>query len=131
MQICYLTYGMKKFIRGFGFAFNGLKYAFTSQLNFRVQVFVAIVAVAMGFFLRIGASEWHWVTLCIALVLLTELLNTGIEALTNLVSPNYNKLAGHVKDISAAAVLIVAFFALITGIIIYLPRILHLFGYVA
>jgi diacylglycerol kinase (ATP) len=122
---------MKKFIRGFGFAFNGLKYAFTTQLNFRVHVFAAFAVITMGFFLHISTAEWNWILLCIALVLLTELLNTGIETLTDLVSPGYNKLAGHVKDISAAAVLVVAFFALVTGVIIFLPKILLLLGYAA
>lgn len=122
---------MRKFIRGFGFAFKGLGYAYSTQLNFRVHVFVAIVAIAMGFWLHITAAEWQWILLCITMVMLTELLNTGIETLTDLVSPGYNKLAGHVKDISAAAVLVVAFFALITGLIIYLPKILLLFGYAA
>ncbi|OOQ58632.1 diacylglycerol kinase family protein [Mucilaginibacter pedocola] len=122
---------MKKFIRGFGFAFNGLKYAYTTQLNFRVHVFAGLLAIAMGFFLQISAAEWNWVTLCIAMVLLTELLNTGIETLTDLVSPGYNKLAGHVKDVSAAAVLVTAFFALVTGCIIFLPKILALFNHAA
>jgi diacylglycerol kinase (ATP) len=122
---------MKKFIRGFGFAFNGLKYAFTTQLNFRVHVFAAVLVIGLSFYLHISTAEWNWVFLCIAMVLLTELLNTGIETLTDLVSPGYNKLAGHVKDISAAAVLVVAFFALLTGVIIFLPKILLLLGYAA
>nr|WP_294947928.1 diacylglycerol kinase family protein [uncultured Mucilaginibacter sp.] len=122
---------MRKFIRGFGFAFNGLKYAFATQLNFRVHVFAAILVIALSFYLHINAAEWNWILLCIAMVLLTELLNTGIETLTDLVSPGYNKLAGHVKDISAAAVLVVAFFALLTGAIIFLPKILLLLGYAA
>lgn len=122
---------MRKFIRGFGFAFKGLGYAYSTQLNFRVHVYAAILAIAMGFWLRISASEWNWILLCLSMVLLTELLNTGIETLTDLVSPGYNKLAGHVKDISAAAVLVVAFFALITGLIIYLPKLMLLLGYVA
>jgi diacylglycerol kinase (ATP) len=121
---------MRKFIRGFGFAFNGLKYAFNTQLNFKVHVF-AILVIALSLYLHINAAEWNWILLCIAMVLLTELLNTGIETLTDLVSPGYNKLAGHVKDISAAAVLVVAFFALLTGAIIFLPKILLLLGYAA
>ena len=122
---------MKKFIRGFGFAFSGLKYAFATQLNFRVHVFAAVLVICLSFYLHISAAEWNWILLCIAMVLLTELLNTGIETLTDLVSPGYNKLAGHVKDISAAAVLVVAFFALLTGLIIFLPKILLLLGYAA
>lgn len=117
---------MKKFIRSVGYALKGLGYAFTSQLNFRIQVSVAFIAIALGFFLNISADEWHWITLCITLVLMMELFNTGIEALVDLVSPGYHELAGRVKDVSAAAVLIVALFTLITGAIIFLPKILLL-----
>jgi diacylglycerol kinase (ATP) len=117
---------MKKFILSVGYAIEGLKHAFTTQLNFRIQVTVGLIAVALGFYLNISAGEWHWITLCIALVLMIELFNTGIEALVDLVSPGYNKLAGHVKDVSAAAVLIVAIFTVITGAIIFLPKILLL-----
>jgi diacylglycerol kinase (ATP) len=118
---------MKKFILSVGFALKGLKYAFTSQQNFRIQTSIALIAIALGLYFNLSASEWHWIMLCIAMVLVMELFNTGIETLTDLVSPGYNKLAGHVKDISAAGVLIMAIFTLITGIIIFLPKILLLF----
>src|SRR6478735_1972501 len=117
---------MKKFIRSVGFALKGINYAFATQLNFRIQTFVALIAIAMGLYFNISASEWHWITLCIALVLMMELFNTGIEALVDLVSPGYNELAGRVKDVSAAAVLVVALFTIITGAIIFLPKILLL-----
>ena len=117
---------IKKFIRSVGFAIKGLMYAFTTQLNFRIQVSVAIIAIILGFSLKISTAEWHWVSLCIALVLVMELFNTGMEAFVDLVSPEYNKLAGHVKDISAAAVLIMAIFTIVTGAIIFLPKILML-----
>ncbi|WP_454803445.1 diacylglycerol kinase family protein [Mucilaginibacter phyllosphaerae] len=118
---------MKKFIRSVGFALKGLRYAFITQLNFRIQVSAACLAIALGLYLNINTQEWHWISLCIALVLVLELFNTGIEALVDLVSPGYNKLAGHVKDVSAAAVLMMALFTLITGIIIFLPKLLLLF----
>lgn len=122
---------MKKFIRGFGYAFKGLGYAYKTQLNFRVHVFAAILAIALGFYLHISAAEWNWIILCIAMVLLTELLNTAIETLVDLVSPGYNKLAGHVKDISAAAVLVVAFFTLATALIIFGPKLVALLHHAA
>jgi diacylglycerol kinase (ATP) len=122
---------MKKLIRSFGFAFKGLTYAFTTQQNFRIHIVAAIIAVGMGCFLHINIDEWQWVMLCIMLMLVTELLNTGIETLTDLVSPGYNKLAGHVKDISAAAVLLVALFSLVTGAVIFAPKILLLLQHVA
>ncbi|WP_374951820.1 diacylglycerol kinase family protein [Mucilaginibacter sp.] len=117
---------MKKLLLSFGFAFKGIRYAFTTQQNFRIHVFAAILAIAFGLFLHISGDEWQWVMLCIMLMLVAELLNTAIEALVDLVSPGYNKLAGHVKDVAAAAALVVAVFSLITGIIIFVPKLLAL-----
>jgi len=122
---------MKKLILSFGFALKGIRYAFTTQQNFRIHTLAALVAVCAGYLLQLSTDEWQWVMLCIMLVLVAELLNTAIEALTDLVSPGYNKLAGHVKDISAAAVLITALFALVTGIIIFVPKLYLLIRHVA
>ena len=122
---------MNKLIRSFGFAFKGLRYALATQQNFRIHVGAAVVAGAMGYWLHISGDEWQWVMLCIMLVLVTELLNTGIEALTDLVSPGFNELAGHVKDVCAAAVLLTALFSLITGAIIFIPKILLLIQHAA
>lgn len=117
---------MRKLIRGFGFAFKGIGYAIATQLNFRVHLVAALAAGLLGYALHISASEWIWVVCCTALVLAAELLNTAIEILTDMVSPEYDVKAGHVKDVAAGAVLITAIFALITGLIIFLPKILTL-----
>jgi len=117
---------MKKLISGFGFAFKGIGYAIATQLNFRVHLVAALIAGLLGYALQISAGEWIWVVCCIALVLAAELLNTAIEILTDMVSPEHNVKAGHVKDVAAGAVLITAIFALITGLIIFLPKILIL-----
>lgn len=118
---------MKRLIKSFGYAFKGLAYAFGTQPNFRIHLFLTLVAAALGFFLRITVNEWIWILLCITLVLSAELLNTALETLTDLVSPGYNEKAGHIKDIAAAAVIITAIFALIVGLIIFLPKIFLLF----
>jgi len=117
---------MKKLIRSFGYAFNGLSYGAKTQLNFRIHLVASILAISLGYALHISVNEWQWIMLCIAIVLMAELFNTALEALVDLVSPDYNKIAGHVKDISAGAVVIAALFALITGAIIFLPKLLLL-----
>lgn len=122
---------MKKLIRSFGYAFNGIGYATKTQLNFRIHLVASLLTVYMGYALHISGNEWQWIGLCIALVLIVELLNTAIEFLTDLVSPSYNKLAGHVKDVSAGAVVIAALFALITGAVIFLPKLLLLIKHAA
>jgi len=122
---------MKKLIRSFGYAFKGLSHAAATQLNFRIHLVATLLAIFMGYALHITVNEWLWIILCMAIVLITELLNTAIEFLTNLVSPDYNELAGHVKDISAGAVVIAAIFALITALVIFLPKLLLLIPHAA
>ena len=113
---------MKKLLNGFGYAFKGLSYATSTQLNFKIHLIIAFVTVALGFYLNISTPEWCWIIACIALVLVVELLNTAIELLTDIVSPEFHVKAGYLKDVSAAAVLITAFLALIIGAIIFIPK---------
>jgi diacylglycerol kinase (ATP) len=120
---------MKKLIRSFGFAFKGVAYATASQLNFRIHLVFTTLALLMGYLLHISLSEWLWVALCITLVLVTEIFNTMIETLTDLVSPGYNEKAGRIKDMSAGAVVIAAVFALFTGLVIFLPKLLLLINH--
>lgn len=122
---------MKRLISSFGFAFKGLRYASLTQPNFRIHLGLAFIAIVLGMLLQISFAEWEWIMLSIAIVLTTELLNTGIEILTDLVSPGYNEKAGHVKDVCAAAVVIAALFALITGIVIFLPKLILLITHAA
>ena len=122
---------MKRLISSFGFAFKGLRYASLTQPNFRIHLVLGFIAIVLGGVLRISLAEWEWIMLSIAIVLITELLNTGIETLTDLVSPGYNEKAGHVKDVCAAAVVIAALFALITGIVIFLPKLILLITHAA
>ena len=122
---------MKKFIRGFGYALNGIWHASATQLNFRVHLVCALVAVYAGYALHISHDEWLWIIFCIAMVLVAELFNTAIEFLTDLVSPEYNKKAGLVKDMAAGAVLITAIAALAIGLLIFIPKLLALIHYAA
>src|ERR1700748_1129631 len=122
---------MKKLIRSFGYAFKGVAHATATQLNFRIHLCATVLAILLGWLLHISQNEWLWIALSITLVLVTELFNTMIEALTDLVSPGYNEKAGHVKDMSAGAVVIAAIFAFVTGLLIFLPKLLLLINHAA
>ncbi|HEY8402456.1 MAG TPA: diacylglycerol kinase family protein [Cytophagaceae bacterium] len=114
---------IKKCLRSFRFAFQGLRWVVASENNARIHLLASMVVVTMGFLLRLKDSEWLWIISAIAAVWITETLNTAIEKLTDLVSPDFNPKAGVVKDIAAAAVLIAALYALIVGTIIFIPKI--------
>jgi diacylglycerol kinase len=85
------------------------------------------MALLLGWYLRVSITEWLWIALTVTLVLTAELLNTAIEILTDLVSPDWNEKAGHIKDVSAAAVTVTAIFAVVVGCIIFLPKLIALF----
>src|SRR5690606_17166031 len=103
-------------------ALNGIKAAYRSERNLRIHAAVAFVVVVLGFLLGLTRVEWCLIALCIALVVSTELINTAIEAWVDMVSPNQHPLARKAKDTAAGAVLISAAFAVLTGGIIFVPK---------
>ncbi len=113
-------------LRSFTFAFAGLKILLKTQHNSWIHLAVTGLVLAVGVMLRITAIEWCVLTLAMASVWITETLNTAIEFLTDLVSPEFHPIAGQVKDLAAAAVLISAMGAAIVGVIVFLPRIIQL-----
>jgi diacylglycerol kinase len=116
---------MKKFLKGFHFAFEGLVHAFKTQVNMRFHLFAAFLVVIFAIYFKITLQEWLWVLLSIALVFSAELLNTALEALTDLASPEIHPLAKIAKDSAAAAVLTLAIFAILVGLIVFLPYLLE------
>ena len=92
--------------------------------NFRIQVALGTLAVILGVLFKISDFDWVDLILIIAAVLILELLNTSIEAIVDIVSPEIQEKAKIAKDVSAAAVLIASFAAIVIGAIFFLPKIL-------
>ncbi|PKM97652.1 MAG: diacylglycerol kinase [Elusimicrobia bacterium HGW-Elusimicrobia-3] len=114
---------MKKRLRSFKYAFNGIICVASTEANFQIHVAAAAAALFLGFLLGISAVEWCLVLLCFAAVLSAEALNSAVEKLTDLVSPGRRPEAGTVKDMAAGAVLLSAMMAAAVGCIIFLPKI--------
>jgi diacylglycerol kinase len=112
--------------QSFSFAFQGLKSALKKEPNFRLHAFIAGFAMILAIFLKLNFYEWAILIFTIFFVLIMELLNTTLEAVVNLVSPEINPQAKIAKDVSAAFVLMSAAMAVIIGLIIFLPKILAL-----
>jgi diacylglycerol kinase (ATP) len=107
----------------FGYAFQGIGYAWSTQRHLRVHAGVAALAVLLGLALRISATDWAVLCLTIATVLSLELLNTVVEAVVDLASPNYHPLAKVAKDVAAGAVLVAACGGVAVGAFLFVPRI--------
>ena len=119
-------YSLKRLIHGFGYAGRGIYSAIKSEQNFAIELCFAIIAIIMGFFLKISLIEFAIIALTIALVLSLELVNTSIEYTVDMAMPEIHPLAKVAKDVSAGAVLLAAITSVIVGLIIFLPKILAL-----
>jgi len=109
-------------IKSFKYAFHGLKLFFILDHNGRVHLFAAIVAIALSFYLKLSALEWIAILGVISAVMVAEILNSAIEKLADMVSPDFHPKIKIVKDLAAAAVLVAAFLALAVGAIIFIPK---------
>jgi diacylglycerol kinase (ATP) len=105
-------------------AFSGLGNLFRTQRNARIHLGAALAAVVLGGLLRLAFWEWAVLVLTIAVVLVAEGLNSAIEALVDLASPESRPLARRAKDLAAAAVLLAACLAVVVGAVLFLPHLL-------
>lgn len=115
------------FKKSFGFALQGFRYTMATERNIRVMLGGAAFAVVMGLVLQLDLVSWAIVLLCIGCVLAAELMNTAIETVVDLVSPEYHPLAGHAKDIAAAAVYVLSFLVAVVGVCVFANAIISKF----
>lgn len=114
-------------MRSFRYAFDGLAYLVRTQRNFRIHLLLALAAVAAGLVADLSSVEWAVLALTIALVVMAEGLNTGIELAVSLASPETRPEAKAAKDIAAGMVLLAAIAAVGVGAALFGPRLISLF----
>lgn len=119
---------LRKRLKSFKFAFNGIRLLITREHNAWIHCFAAICVIIAGFAFDISTTEWIAVTFTIGTVLAAEAVNSSIEAIADLVSPEYNEAIKRTKDLAAGAVLILAISAAIVGLIIFIPKIMEIFS---
>ena len=113
--------------KSFYCAFRGLNKALKSERNLRIHFCLALVAILLGILLKISKTEWLFLIMIIALVLIVEMVNTAVEKILNLVCKDTNGQVRFIKDLFAAIVLIAALGSVILGSIIFIPKIIGLF----
>jgi undecaprenol kinase len=113
---------MRRFLKSFGYSFEGIGHALKFEANFRFHLFSLVAVLLFSWYFHLSPSEWQWIIAVSAVVIMAELFNTAIEVLVDLVSPEIHPKAKIVKDLASAAVLIAAIFAAITGLIIFIPK---------
>ncbi len=108
--------------KSFQFAWEGIVAFFKSQHNAWLHAGATVSVLLLGIWKQLSVTEWIFIVAMIGLVWTAELFNTAIEALCDMVHPGRHPQVKLIKDVSAAAVLVVAIAALIIGCIIFIPK---------
>jgi diacylglycerol kinase len=119
-------FSIKSRFGSFKFAFRGLKSMLKNEHNSRIHLLAAIIALTLAIILKINRDEWSLLIIVIGVVFITELLNSSIEALADLVDNEWNEKIKISKDYAAAAVFISALIAVVIGGLIFIPKILFI-----
>jgi diacylglycerol kinase (ATP) len=112
----------KKLIKSFKYAGAGAEHAIRTQRNLWIHFFIGLAVLAFAIWLRVSLTELAILVVIISGVIVTEMVNTAIEELVNILSPEHRQEAALVKNVAAAAVLLAAGGAVVVGAIIFIPR---------
>lgn len=114
----------KKFIQSFRYARLGAAHALRHERNLWINSLIALLVLAAAVWLKLSSLELAVIVLAIALVIVTEMVNTALEAAVDLVKPEPHPLAALAKNIAAGATLTAAAFSVVIGLLIFLPRLM-------
>lgn len=112
-----------KIHHSFGFALAGIVHAFKDNRNIRIHIIIAIFVLLASFLLGLTKIEKLILLLVIVLVIASEMINTALEEMTNLITNEHRQEAKAAKDVAAGMVLVTAIGAIIVGLIIFYPYI--------
>lgn len=119
---------MHKRHNSFKHAIRGVIYALKTQTNLRIHLVIAVTVSLLGMFFKIQVWEWLIIIFTISLVIITEMINTGIESIVDLITKKHSPDAKIAKDVGAGMVLVSSLASIIIGIIIFAPYLLKLFN---
>jgi len=118
----------KSIIKSFIYAFEGIFYALRDNQNLRIHFIVAIIVMFAGLFFRVNRFEMGIIGIMILLVIMAEMINTAIEEMVNLIVSEHRQQAKIAKDVAAGMVLVAVAGSVISGIFIFAPYVVKLFG---
>ncbi len=112
----------KKFIHSFSYAHKGAMHVLRTQRNIWIHIAIGALVILAALWLAVPRVEMMLLILTIAFVIVSEMLNTAIEEVVNMVKPEHHPLAALSKNIAAGAVLVAAIGAALIGLLVFLPR---------
>lgn len=120
-------FSVGRLINSFRYALDGLSYSFKYNQNIKIHIIIAFVVMLVGLLLGLSKIELLTIAIMIVLVISSEMINTAIEEVINLLVNEHSLEAKIAKDVSAGMVLLVSVFAVVVGVFVFLPHILSLF----
>ena len=120
-------FSFKRFYKSFHYAFAGLHYALKNDQNLVIHFIAACVVILFSIILDVSPFEMGILGVTILVVMSTEMINSAIEKMVDLITREHRTEAKIAKDVSAGMVLLTSIGAVIIGVLIFLPYILRLF----
>lgn len=118
--------GFKRLLRSFVYASQGLIFVVKHEQNMQIHLFVAGFIFVSAYLLNLSLVHWMILLLVIAGMFSLEIMNTAVERTVDLVTEEFHPLAKRAKDIAAAAVFVYCVFAVIIGLILFIPALIQL-----
>jgi len=114
-------------IQSFKYAFEGIYFAVKLNRNMRIHITVAIIVILASIYFKVSVFEMGILGVMIVLVISTEMINTALEEMVNLIINEHRKEAKIAKDVGAGMVLVASIGAVIIGFLVFIPHIIKLF----
>lgn len=115
-----------KLYQSFKYALSGIVFAVEHNQNIRIHTYVAVLVIAASIFFDVTPFEMGILGIMILLVISTEMINTSLEEMTNLITREHHREAKIAKDVGAGMVLVTSVGSLIVGTLIFTPHITRL-----
>jgi diacylglycerol kinase len=120
--------GLRGVIAAFRYALQGFSHAIQTQRSMRIHLVIAALVVVAGVLLQLSHIEWAIIAICVGLVLASELINTALEAVVDIASPEVHPKAKIAKDAAAAAVFVFAIVSVVVGLLVFITAFERLTG---
>lgn len=120
-------FDVKRFVKSFHYALQGLHYALKHDQNLRFHFIMAFVVIILSLLFHVNAFEMGILGVMIILVITTEMLNSSIEQMVDLITKEHRQEAKIAKDVASGMVLVSALGSIIVGVLIFVPHIVRLF----
>lgn len=114
-------------IQSFKYAFEGIYFAIKLNRNMKIHIVIAILVILASMYFKANVFEMEILTVMIILVICTEMINTALEEMVDLITNEHRREAKIAKDVSAGMVLVAAIGSVIVGILVFVPHILKFF----